>query len=138
MTTQFIEIYKQQRDMLKQRFEDEKTGDQTLFTDQLKLFKPLIESQKETSKAIQDKIVTSQEAASNALVPIARDIRKGLDQIDTFQNLHNNLPFYQGTEDAPQSTPQKDRDVINVNLDVGLLNDTHRENLQDLKLDLPS
>ena len=134
MTTEFIKLYKQQRDMLKKRFEDEKTGDQTLFTDQLKLFKPLIESQKETSKAIQDKIVTSQEAASNALVPIARDIRKGLEQIDT---LHN-LPFYQGIEDVSQSTPQKDTDVINVNLDVGLLNETHRENLQDLKLDLPS
>ena len=53
--SKLIEYYKQQRDFLKQRFEAEKTGDQTLSTERSKLFKPLIELQKEASKAIQDK-----------------------------------------------------------------------------------
>ena len=60
--------------MLKKRFEDEKTGDQTLFINQDILLKPMIKTQEKTSKAMQDKIVTSQEATSNALVPIARDL----------------------------------------------------------------
>jgi hypothetical protein len=136
MSTKFIEIYKRQRDMLKQRFEDEKTGDQTQFTDQSKLFKPLIETQEKTSKAIQDKIVTSQEATSNALVPIARDLHKRIEQMESLQD----LPFYNiqpGIEDVPQSTPKKDIDIIDIDLDKGL-NDTHRENLLLLELDLPS
>ena len=52
--SKLIEYYKQQRDLLKQRFEEEKTGDQTLSTERSKLFKSEIESQKENSKAIQD------------------------------------------------------------------------------------
>jgi hypothetical protein len=96
----------------------------------------LIETQEKTSKAMQDKIVTSQEATSNALVPIAKELQKKIDQMESLQD----LPFYniqQGIEDAPQSTPQKDRDIIKVDLDVGL-NDTDLENLQDMNLDKPS
>ena len=48
--SKLIEYYKQQRDFLKQRFEAEKTGDQTLSTERSKLFKPLIESQKRLQK----------------------------------------------------------------------------------------
>jgi hypothetical protein len=131
-----IREYKEQKNKLKKRFEDEKTGDQNIFIDQERLFKPLIETQEKTSKAIQDKIVTSQEATSNALVPIAKELQKRIDQVETLQD----LPFYNippGIEDVPQSTPQKDRDIINVNLDKGL-DDTHRENLLLLELDLPS
>ena len=34
MANQFLKQYKEQRDRLKQHFEAEKTGEQTLFTDQ--------------------------------------------------------------------------------------------------------
>ena len=42
--------YKQQRDELQRRFEAERTGEQTLFIDQTKLLKPLIESSKRNFK----------------------------------------------------------------------------------------
>jgi hypothetical protein len=131
-----IKKYKEQRDMLKKRFEDQKTGDQTLYIDHERLFKPLIETQEKTSKAMQDKIVTSQEATSNALVPISRDLHKRIDQMESLQD----LPFYNiqpGIEDVPQSTPQKDRDIFQVDLDVGL-NTTDLENLEDMGFVKPS
>ncbi len=118
--------YKEQRDALRRRYEVQKTGDQTLFTEQSKLFKPLIEVQKETSKTIGDKITTSQEGLSNVLVPFTRELRKRNEQIETLQN----LPYY-GIEDKPG-------DIIQVNLDAELLGETHRKNLQDMMLDLPS
>src|SRR2546426_656390 len=120
--SKLIEYYKQQRDFLKQRFEAEKTGDQTLSTERSKLFKPLIESQKEASKAIQDKIATSQDTISNVLVPFTRALEKRNDQLETLQD----LPYYniqQGIEDVPQSTPQstpqKSKTVF-VDLNTGL------------------
>ena len=131
-----IKKYKEQKDMLKKRFEDEKTGEQTLFIDQERLLKPLIDTQEKTSKAVQDKIVTSQEATSNALVPITKELHKRIDQMESLQD----LPFYNiqpGIEDVPQSTPQKDRKIIIVDLDAGL-NTTDLENLQDMNLDKPS
>ena len=137
MSSKFIEEYKQKKEFLKKRFEVEKTEDQTLFIDRETLFKPLIKSQKECSKALEDKLVASQDILSNTLVPLTREFQKRNDQLDTLKD----LPFYYspaGIEDVPQSTPQKDRDVIDVNLDAGLLNDTHRENLQDMGFDLPS
>src|SRR6266536_185183 len=118
--------YKEQRDALRRRYEVQKTGDQTLFTEHSKLFKPLIEVQKETSKTIGDKITTSKEGLSNVLVPFTRELRKRNEQIETLQN----LPYY-GIEDKPG-------DIIQVNLDAELLGETHRKNLQDMMLDLPS
>src|SRR6266536_518238 len=81
--------YKEQRNALRRRYEVQKTGDQTLFTEQSKLFKPLIEVQKETSKTIGDKITTSQEGLSNVLVPFTRELRKRNEQIETLQNLQD-------------------------------------------------
>ena len=59
MNNEFVKRYRDQRDRLKKQFEAEKVGEQSLFTTQTKLFKPLIETQKETSKTIQDKILCS-------------------------------------------------------------------------------
>ncbi len=118
--------YKEQRDALRRRYEVQKTGEQTLFTEQSKLFKPLIEVQKETSKTIGDKITTSQEGLSNVLVPFTRELRKRNEQVAALQN----LPYY-GIEDKP-------RDIIQVNLDAELLDEIHLKNLQDMMLDLPS
>src|SRR5207245_10097299 len=99
--SKLIEYYKQQRDFLKQRFEAEKTGDQTLSTERSKLFKPLIESQKEASKAIQDKIETSQGTISNELIPFTRALEKRNNPHETLQY----LPYYniqQRIDDVPQ------------------------------------
>ncbi len=60
------------------------------------------------------------------LVPFTRELRKRNEQVETLQN----LPYY-GIEDKP-------RDIIQVNLDAELLRETHRKNLQDMILDLPS
>ena len=119
-----------------------KTGDQTLFIDQTKLFKPLIESQKESSKAIENKIATNQDVLSNTLVPFTRELQKRNEQLEALQN----LPLYNAPleienvfQSTPQSTPQKDPTIyIDLDLDGELLNETHSENLQDMKLDLPS
>src|SRR6476661_6967878 len=86
MSKEFIEKFVNQKKRLKQYFEREKTGVQTLYTDQAKLFEPLINSQKET----QNKIVTGHETLSNALVPLVQELQKRNDQVEALQN----LPFY--------------------------------------------
>src|SRR4030088_3635735 len=132
-----IKDYKRQRDELRQRFQDEKTGDQTLFIDQTRLFKPLIETQKESSKAIVKKIVLSQDGLSNALVPFTRELQKRNEQVEALQNLPlYNIPLE--IESIPQSTPQKHPGTF-IDLDGTLvLNQTHLETLEDMGLDLPS
>jgi len=124
MVSESIKRYKEQRDKLRQYFENEKTGDQTLFLDQAKLFKPLIESQQESSKDILEKLATNQDVLTNVLQAAPQALQYPLDQL--------------GIEDVLHSTPKKDEKIMNINLDMDLLNDTHRENLQEMKLDLPS
>src|SRR5277367_3262250 len=144
MSKEFIEKYKNQKKQLKQYYEREKTGDQTLYTDQAKLLQPLINSQKETSRTIQDKIVTGQETLSNALVPLVplvQELQKRNDQVEALQSLPlYNIPEIEGVpQSTPKVTPQKEQQqYINVDLDGELLDQTHQENLQDMKLDLPS
>ena len=129
MTNEFIKRYKEQRDRLRRQFESERLGEQSLFVDQSKLFKPLIEMHKETSKEIQDKIVASQD---NALIPFVRELQRRNDQVEALQN----LPFYTQEIEA-QSTPKKKDSVLLYDLDK-VLNETDVENLQDMSLDLPS
>ena len=135
MNNEFVKRYKDQRDRLKKQFEAEKVGEQSLFTTQTKLFKPLIETQKETSRAIQDKIYAGQETTNNALIPFLKELQKRNDDLETLQT----LPYYPAEiEGIAQSTPIKAQRIINVDIDGELVNTTHRENLQDLGLDLPS
>src|SRR5277367_2458727 len=134
MSKEFIEKYKNQKKQLKQYYEREKTGDQTLYTDQAKLLQPLINSQKETSRTIQDKIVTGQEILSNALVPFTRELQKRNEQVEALQSLpyYNLPPEIEGVpQSTPQVTPQKDQQpqYINVDLDGELLDQTHQEKL---------
>ena len=49
-----ISEYKRVKDALKDRFENERTGDQDLFREQTKIFQPLINTQQQTAKAIKD------------------------------------------------------------------------------------
>src|SRR5271170_2272179 len=141
MCKEFIEKYKNQKKHLKQYYEREKTGDQTLYTDQAKLLQPLINSQKETSRTIQDKIVTGQESLSNALVPLVQELQKRIDQVEALQSLpFYNIPEIEGVpQSTPKVTPQKEQQqYINVDLDGELLDQTHQENLQDMQFELPS
>ena len=138
MTETLIDIkrFKQQGDDLRKRFMEEKTGKQTLFTEQSKLFEPLIEIQKETSKSIEAKIKEGQDTTSNALVPFTRELQRRNDQVEALQN----LPFYNlppEIEDVPQSTPVKEKILIDINMNEGF-DKIQKEDLQDMSFDLPS
>jgi hypothetical protein len=126
--------FKQARDEAKRYFEVQKTGDQSLYIDQTKLFQPLIDTTKETSKAIQERIGTDHKELENALVPFTAQLRRRNEQVEALQN----LPFHtQEIEPVGQSTPKKNEDVLKYNLDK-ILNETDNENLQDMSLELPS
>ena len=132
MNGEFIKRYKEQRDRLRRHFEAERVGEQSSFIERSKLFKPLIETQKETSKAIQDKIVVSQETTNNALLPFVKELQKRNEQVEALQT----LPFY-AREIEAQSTPRKKDSVLLYDLDK-ILDETDIENLQDMSLELPS
>ena len=135
MNNEFVKRYRDQTDRLKKQFEAEKVGEQSLFTTQTKLFKPLIEIQKETSRAIQDKIYAQQETTNNALIPFLKELQKRNDHLESLQT----LPYYPAEiEGIAQSTPIKAQRIINVDIDGELANMTHKENLQDMGLDLPN
>src|SRR4029078_5029919 len=116
-----INDFVKQREILRKRFEAEKTGEQEQYLDQSKLFKPIIDSHKK----MEDKLVDS---SSNAIVPYLQEIQRRNDLLETSQN----LPFY----NAPleHSTPSKE---ANVDFDQKL-DTTDIENMQDLGLKLPS
>ena len=130
MSNAIIKRYKEQRDLIRKQFQAEKVGDQTLFTDQAKLFKPLIESQKETSKDLQGKLESNQNTLSNTLVPFTNELKRRNDQVDELQA----LPFYTREED--HSTP-KSKDIM-IDINGELLNQTHIENLVAMNFELPS
>ena len=132
MNGEFIKQYKEQRDRLRQHFEAERVGEQSSFIERSKLFKPLIETQKETSKAIQDKIVVGQETTNNALLPFVKELQKRNEQVEALQT----LPFY-AREIEAQSTPRKKDSVLLYDLDK-ILDESDIENLQDMSLELPS
>ena len=69
----------------------------------------------------------SQDALGNTLIPFTRELQKRNDQLEALQS----LPLY----NAPLEIERK---IVTVDLDVGLLSDTHRNNLHEMKLDLPS
>jgi len=109
--------YARIRDEAKKHFLAKKTGEQDLFTDQSKLYKPIIQSTKELEKSL----VSGQHELIEQIVPALRT---------------RNLP--QLEFDRAQSSPIPMHAVKTINLDGELLNETHRENLQDMSLELPS
>src|SRR5687768_11475698 len=128
-----MDDYERVKNALKKRFEEERTGEQTLYIDQSKLLKPLIDEQRETARAIQQ---IGQDTLTNALVPYVNELKKRNEQVENLQS----LPFYTdypGIEAVPQSTPRKDTSGITMDLDK-MLSDTDKENLQDMSLPLPS
>ena len=79
-----ISKYKRFKLTMRDRFKSEKTGDNTLFEDQSKKFKPLLSSQQEISKTIKDianRIVGCQNdgyAALQPLLPLLQNMQKAL------------------------------------------------------------
>jgi hypothetical protein len=108
-----INEYKRIKDSLRDRFETERTGDETLFKEQSKILQPLITTQEQTVKAIRD---------SSDINVLAKELQRRNDQV--FQQ-----PFY------PSIMPEQE--LIKIDLD-SQLNETDIENLQDMGFDLPS
>src|SRR5438552_166126 len=98
-----LKNYERLTNILKKRFEVEKTGEQSLYANQTKFLKPLIDEQKETSKTI----VIGQDNMANAFAPFTNELRKRNEQVDNLQA----LPFYNAfpqIKNVSHSTPIKD------------------------------
>ena len=158
-----VSEYKRLKLTLRDRFESEKTGDQTLLEEQTKKYKPLLSSQKELSKTMQDvanQIVESQNEGQTALqplLPLLQNIQRA--QVAA-PRLLPSLPSYvlpPTTTPSQYATPQSAiaepdarshiplpvasvssrRDPIRVNLDEGF-DRQDLDNLRDIGLQLPS
>ena len=113
-----IKNYVDQRERLRKRFEEEKTGEQSFDLQQSKLFQPIIQSQREASKAIQDTIQTNQvdyrDTISKEIIPITRRLDKRIDQVEGLQSLpFYNIPIEGIPQPIAQATPTKGR-VIDI------------------------
>ena len=131
-----LKDYERVKNVLKKRFDNERTGDQTMYVDQTKLLKPLIDEHKLTTNTIERNLTTGQESLTNVLVPFTEELRKRNEQVDNLQM----LPFYNDfprIENVPQSTPKRNVSDYFIDLDK-MLSETDRENLQDMSLPLPS
>src|SRR5271170_6325074 len=89
-----ISEYKRLKNALRNRFENERTGDQDLFREQTKIFQPLINTQQQTVKAIKDSQDVNSTVISNALLPVVREFERRA-QADLLME----QPFYR--EDLP-------------------------------------
>ena len=114
------EEYSKIRDEAKKHFLDKKTGEQNLFTEQSKLFMPIIQSTKDLEKNLISTVITPE--------PTVRT----LPQLE-FGHAQSEQEFNKFLYSSPVTSP-----VVRVNLDRELLNETHVENLQDMSLELPS
>lgn len=140
-----IQDYVERRGRLRRIFENERTGEQTLLQDRSKLFKPIIDSQKETTKALEDNKVSNENIITNQLLPIMNSLNTRIDQMESLQNLpYYNSPLENALLPIAQGTPIKDSEkevkssIITIDIDGELLNQTHKENLENMELDLPS
>src|SRR6266581_856821 len=127
-----MDEFKRLKESLKNRFESERSGDQVFQREQTKVFEPLINIQKETSKATQDKIASSQASTTNALMPLVQEMQRRNDQIDMLAS----QPFYQQQRlpDIPEEELLED---IRIDLDKNL-NDSDIQNLNAMGYQLPS
>ena len=131
-----IKESKRIKDTLKNRFESERSGDQIFQKEQTKKYESLLDNQKETSKATQDKIVSAQEAirssTNNELVPLVEELKRRNDQVDMIVS----QPFYQAQIEPPeQSERLKGENVFKLDKDF---DDSDIENLNNMSFELPS
>lgn len=115
-----IKEYKRVKEALRERYEAEKSGDQDLFREQSKILEPLINSQQKTAQETQNAIKGAQDTNALALLPFIRN-----DQSEMLQRQLQAIP------PSPVSP-----EFVSVDLDAGL-NETDRENLQNMSFDLP-
>src|SRR6266496_5329279 len=113
-------------------FDSERSGEQVFQREQTKAFEPLINIQKETSKATQDKITSAEEARNNALVPLVQEMQRRNDQIDMLAS----QPFYQ-QQQLPDIPEEEILEDIRIDLDKNL-NDSDIQNLYAMSYQLPS
>ena len=153
-----VSEYKRLKLTLRDRFESEKTGDQTLLEEQTKKYKPLLSSQKEIAKTLQNvasQIVESQNEGQTALqplLPLLQNIQRAqvaaprlLPSLPTAITPSNYAtPQYSLIgQDAkshiplPVASTSSRRDPIKVDLDDGF-DRQNVDNLVELKLPLPS
>ena len=156
-----VSEYKRLKQTLRDRFEFEKTGDQSLLEEQTKKYTPLLSSQQEISKTMQDvanQIVESQcerQAALQPLLPLLQNIQRA--QIaalgqpgqqalamamspSQYATPQMSLTGHASGQDSTSHIPVKvssRRDIIRVNLDEHL-DKQDIDNLNDMKLPLPS
>jgi len=147
-----INEYMRIKKTLRDKFDAERTGDQHLFIEQSKLLqpliKPLLSTQEQTVKAIQEKPhrpLTAIMPAAEAPAPPVRHLRFGPEQhpgstprFGTHEHLRFG-PEHSSTRAADEPEPDLplEQPLIKIDLDSGL-DDTDIRNLQDMKLDLPS
>jgi hypothetical protein len=116
-----INEYKRVKEALRERFETERTGDQNLFREQSRilqpLIKPLISTQEQTVKAIQDNRF------------LARDVQRRPALMDE--------PAAEADLVVGVAPEVGSREVIKVDLDSDL-DETDKRNLQDMNFDMPS
>ena len=156
-----VSEYKRLKQTLRDRFESEKTGDQTLFEEQTEKYKPLLSSQKDLSATIQDvanQIVDSQnegQAALQPLLPLLQNMQRAQLAAPGQSALALSLsPSQYATPQAsltrqasgqdstshipiPIASVSSRKDIIKVNLDAHL-DQQDIDNLNDMKLPLPS
>ena len=139
-----VSEYKRLKQTLRDRFESEKTGDQSLLEEQTKKYKPLLSSQQEISKTMQDvanQIVDSQsegQAALQPLLPLLQNIQRAQlaapgqpgqqalamamspSQYATPQtSLTGHASGQDSTSHIPIGPASSRKDIIKVNLDEG-------------------
>src|SRR6266496_818182 len=127
-----MDEFKRLKESLKNRFDSERSGEQVFQREQTKAFEPLINIQKETSKATQDKITSAEEARNIALVPLVQEMQRRNDQIDMLAS----QPFYQ-QQQLPDIPEEEILEDIRIDLDKNL-NDSDIQNLNEMGYQLPS
>ena len=138
-----INEYIRVKKSLKERFENERSGDQDSFIDQSKLLQPLIAAQQEATKSLEKAIV--EESVNKALVPLTKELQRRNDQIDMLAEqpyFQQEIPAISGPDmikDTSETftTPEASKEYERVVLDNDL-DQTDIENLQDMSLELPS
>ena len=153
-----VSEYKRLKQTLRDRFESEKTGDQSLLEEQTKKYKPLLTSQQEISKTMQDvanQIVDSQNEGQVAMLPLLQNIQRA--QIaapgqpgqqalamamspSQYATPQTSLTGHASGQDSTSHIPipvSSRKGIIEVNLDQHL-DQQDIDNLNDMKLPLPS
>ena len=158
-----VSEYKRLKLTLRDRFESEKTGDQSLFEEQTKKYKPLLSSQREIAKTLQNvasQIVESQNEGQTALqplLPLLQNIQRAqvaaprqLPLLPSYVLPSTITPSQYATPQSaiaepdarshiplPVASVSSRRDPIRVNLDKGF-DRQDLDNLRDIGLQLPS